>query len=150
MRALIIYYSKHHNNTQKVAEAMADAIGADVMRYDVVDPDNIPKYDLIGFGSGIYYRKPGKELVNFINDLKDLNGKKAFVFTTSGRGEESFNDSLKELLNEKGFEIIGEYACKGFDTYLFFKIIGGTNKGRPDADDIKKAKLFAESLKDKF
>ena len=46
MNTLIIYYSKHHENTQKVAEAMADSIGADVLNYEFVDPDNISKYQL--------------------------------------------------------------------------------------------------------
>ncbi len=150
METLIIYYSMHHENTQKVAEAMADSIGADVLKYELVDPDNISKYQLIGFGSGIYHDEPGRELIRFIKDLKKMENKKAFVFSTSGRGEESFNDSLIRLLIEKGFEVIGQFVCKGFDTYGLLKIIGGINKGRPDENDLKRAKLFAESLKDKF
>lgn len=150
MKTLIIYYSKHHKNTQLVAETLADTIGADVLEYNLVDPDNIPKYQLLGFGSGIYFGKPGSELVDFIKDLKNMENKKAFVFTTSGRGKIKFNDSLKELLVEKGFEIVGEFSCKGFDTYGLTKIIGGINKGRPDEDDLKKAKIFAEDLKSKL
>ena len=150
MKTLIIYYSKHHRNTQKVAEVMADAIGADVMGYDLVDPDNLLKYDLIGFGSGIYHNKPGEELVSFINELKNVENKKAFVFTTSGRGKESFNHLLKQLLSEKGFEIVREFACKGFDTYGLLKIFGGINKGRPNEEDLKKAEQFANTLKTKF
>ncbi len=150
MQSLIIYYSKHHKNTQKIAESMADAIGADVMEYDVVDPDNISKYELIGFGSGIYRGKPGKEFIEFIRNLKKTENKKAFVFTTSGRGSESFSDDLKQFLTGKGFEVIGQFTCKGFDTYGLLKIIGGINKGKPDEDDLKNAKIFAESLKNKF
>jgi flavodoxin len=147
MKTLIIYYSKHHENTQKVAEAMADSIGADVLNYELVDPDNIYKYQVVGFGSGIYHGEPGKELVEFIKNLKKMENKKAFVFTTSGQGKASFNDSLKQLLGEKDFEVIGQFTCKGFDTYGLLKIIGGINKGRPNEDDLKKAKLFAENLK---
>ncbi len=50
---------------------MADAIGANVMEYELFDQDNLPKYDLIGFGSGIYYNKPGANLITFINELKN-------------------------------------------------------------------------------
>ncbi len=146
METLIIYYSKHHGNTQKVAEVMADSIGADVLNYEFVDPDNISKYQLIGFGSGIYHGKPGKELIEFINELKNIEKKKTFVFTTSGQGKGSYNYLLTQLLREKNFEVVGEFTCKGFDTYGLHKIVGGINKGRPNEDDIKKAKLFAESL----
>jgi flavodoxin len=146
MNTLIIYYSKHHENTQKVAEAMADSIGADVLNYEFVDPDNISKYQLIGFGSGIYHSEPSKELIEFINELKNVEDKKAFVFTTSGQGTANYNCYLTQLLREKNFEIIGEFTCKGFDTHGLHKIVGGINKGRPNEDDLKKAKLFAENL----
>ena len=146
MSTLIIYYSKHHENTQKVAEAIADSIGADVLNYEFVDPDNISKYQLIGFGSGIYHGEPGKELIEFINELKNIGDKKAFVFTTSGQGTANYNYYLTQLLHEKNFEVIGGFNCKGFDTHGLHKIVGGINKGRPNEDDLKEAKLFAESL----
>ena len=114
MNTLIIYYSKHHENTQEVAEVMVDSIGADVLNYEFVDPDNISKYQLIGFGSCIYHRDPGKELVEFINELKNMENQKAFVFTTSGQGKANYNYYLTQLLREKNFEVIGEFTCKEF------------------------------------
>jgi hypothetical protein len=36
--------------------------------------------------------------------------------------------------------------AKNFDTHGSYKIVGGINKGRPNEDDLKEAKLFAESL----
>ena len=82
--------------------------------------------------------------------LKNIENKKAFVFTTSGQGKASYNYYLKQLLREKNFEVVGEFTCKGFDTYGLHKIVGGINKGRPNEDDLKKAKLFAEGLNYKF
>jgi flavodoxin len=57
---------------------------------------------------------------------------------------------LKEELSNKGFEIIGEFACKAFDTMGPFKLIGGLNKGKPDEEDFKNAESFANSLKEKI
>jgi flavodoxin len=57
---------------------------------------------------------------------------------------------LKEKLSGKGFEIIGEFSCKGFDTWGPFKLIGGLNKGKPDEEDFKSAERFANSLKEKI
>ena len=66
MKVLITYNSVHRGNTEKIAKTMAAAIDADIMKYDEVDGYNILDYDLIGFGSGIYYGKPNKELLEFI------------------------------------------------------------------------------------
>ena len=43
------------------------------------------------------------------------------------------------LIEEKGFEIIGEFSCLGFDTALTKE---GINKGRPNKQDIKDAEDF--------
>ena len=71
------------------------------------------------------------------------------LFFPSGRGKPEFNSLLKEELSGKGFEIIGEFSCKGFDTMGPFKLIGGLNKGKPNVDDFKNAKSFANSYKRK-
>ena len=110
----------------------------------------IGKYDLIGFGSGKYFLRPHKKLRNFVEKLDNVDSKKAFVFSTSGDGKPM--GWLEKNLSKKGFDVLGEFYCKGFDTYAFAKIIhrGGLNKGNPDEKDLKNARNFAESLKKKF
>jgi hypothetical protein len=53
----------------------------------------------------------------------------------------------RELLQAKGFVVVGEFGCKGFTTRSVFNLIGGANKGRPNEYDIANAARFAESLK---
>jgi len=53
---------------------------------------------------------------------------------------------LRKKLIEKGFNIVGEFSCKGFDTFGMLKYIGGINKNRPNEKDLEKAKSFAEEL----
>ena len=150
MKTLIIYKSIHHGNTEKIAKVMANALEAELLDLKDANINIIKKYDLIGFGSGIYMNKPHKELIKFIDSLNNLKSKKAFVFTTSGRGNAGYNDLLKNKLLQTGFEIIGGFSCKGFDTWGPFKIIGGINKGNPDKDDFKNAENFANDLKKKI
>lgn len=59
-----------------------------------------------------------------------------------------FHKPLKENLKQKGFDIIGEFSCRGFDTSQAAKIIGGLHKGRPDEEDLKQAEHFARGLED--
>lgn len=150
MKIAIIYKSIHHGNTKKIAEVMAETLKADLFDLKDVNMDVIGKYDLIGFGSGKYFLRPHKKLRNFVEKMDDVNSKKAFVFSTSGDGKPM--GWLEKNLSKKGFDVLGEFYCKGFDTYAFAKIIhrGGLNKGNPDKKDLENARNFAESLKKKF
>ncbi len=149
MRTLIILKSIHKKNTEKIAKAISEVIHAAIVSPQSVDHDLIDKYDLIGFGSGIYMWKHHKSLFDLVNSLPNMKGKKAFIFSTSGVGKTSLHFSLKKKLKEKGFVILDEFSCKALDMYGPFKLIGGLNKGRPNEEDLKKAKEFAHKLKGK-
>ncbi|MCK4358430.1 MAG: flavodoxin family protein [Candidatus Cloacimonetes bacterium] len=146
MKTLLIYVSIHHGNTEKIAKVMAKVLNAKLVKPNEIDINELSKYDLIGFGSGIYGGKHHKVLLNFVDKLFQGQNKKAFIFSTSGTNKD-YNKSLKEKLLEKGFDIVGEFSCKGFDTWGPFKIVGGINRGRPNEQDLKKARKFAEELK---
>ncbi|MGF7117178.1 flavodoxin family protein [Methanobacterium oryzae] len=148
MKTAIIYKSIHHGNTKKIAKTIAGSLNADIFDLKEAKEDIIKEYDIIGFGSGIYFSKPHKKLIKFIDSLSDEKTKKAFVFSTSGKKKSEFNDLLKNKLSRKGFEVIGDFNCKGFDTWGPLKLIGGLNKGNPDEEDLINAKKFAESLKE--
>lgn len=146
MRTLIIYTSVHHGNTRKIVQAMANSINADIVDAAEFDLNNLKNFDLIGFGSGIYMSKFHKNILDLIENMSLVNNKKAFVFSTSGRGIIRFNKPIEEKLKNKGFKISGSFSCKGFDTFGPFKLIGGIAKGRPNNEDIKKAVEFAKKM----
>jgi hypothetical protein len=50
--------------------------------------------------------------------------KKAFIFTTSGTNKD-YNKPLEEKLLGKGFGVVGEFSCKGFDTWGHLKLLEG-------------------------
>ena len=148
---LIIYVSVHHGNTLRIAEAMAEVLDAELAKPQDVNMKFLSRYNLIGFGSGIYHHKHHRRLLNFVDELPHLKNKRAFIFSTSGikkmRLINDFGKLLREKLLKKGVNIIGEFSCRGFDTYGYFKLIGGINKSRPDEMDIEQAKKFAWNLK---
>ena len=77
---------------------------------------------------------------------------KAFIVSTSGLKRipfvHDFDKTLKEELRRKGFDIIGEFSCRGYDTSRAAMIVGGINRGRPNARDLQQAEDFARRLKD--
>ncbi len=153
-KALIILMSYHHRNTEKVAHAISDVLGAEIKSPREVLPEEIQDYDLIGFGSGIYNALHHKTLLDLVDRLPVVKSKQAFLFSTNGAppfiGTERFTLSnhsvLKNKLTAKGFEVIGDFGCAGFNTNSFLKRIGGLNKGRPNAEDLQRAKEFAREL----
>jgi len=150
MKTLIIYVSIHHCNTEKVAKVIANILGADLLQVQQVDVSMLDKYDLIGFGSGIYFGKHHRSLLDFVETLPTFKNKKAFIFSTSGLRKiaviHNFDKHLKEKLQRKGFHIIGEFSCRGYDTYRATKLVGGINRGRPNIRDLKQAEDFARGL----
>ena len=105
--------------------------------------------ELVGFGSGVYFGKLGKPLLELADKIPPAVDKKAFIFSSSGRAGKAaakFHNPLKEKLESKGYTVVGEFNFPAFDTFGPLKIVGGTNKGRPNADDLKQAETFAQNL----
>ena len=150
MKTLIVYASVHHQNTEKVAKVMAEELGADLIPVAKAQPETLAAYDLIGFGSGIYFMKHHKTLLQFVETLPPMTQKRAFVFSTSGDGRLKNHASLKEKLVSRGFTLVDEFCCKGWDTVGPLKLFGGINKGRPDENDLAAARAFARELKNKL
>ena len=145
MKVLIIYHSEHHQNTEKIAKAMAAKIGADLEEAKEVRIENINNYEIIGFGSGVYNGRFHKDLLEIIDNIPHQDNKKAFIFSTTGSLSYSrlAHDRFRPLLLDKGFKIIGEFSCPGFDTALTRE---GINKGRPNEQDLENAEKFIQDI----
>jgi flavodoxin len=151
MKALLVLVSYHHKNTEKIARVLADVLDAPIRSPQEVRSGEIQGYDLIGFGSGIYDGMHHKALLELAEGLPDSEGKKAFLFSTSAIVSDDKvakdHSALRSKLQQKGYEIIDEFACKGLNTNSFLKYFGGMNKGRPDKEDCDHAREFAINLK---
>ncbi len=148
---LIIVHSYHHNNTFKVAHAFSEVLQVDVKTLEQVRVEKLHEYDLVGFGAGIDSGRHYKPLLDFVDRLPNVNKKDSFIFSTSAtQGEAKVKKDhslLRKKLELKGYSIVGEFSCKGFNTNSFLKYIGGMNKNRPNSNDLMKAKEFASGLK---
>jgi flavodoxin len=149
MKTLIICFSHHHKNTERIALVFARALDAEVKSPSEVDSTNLSEYDLVGFGSGISFGKHYKDQLVLADKLPKVTNTKAFIFSTSGQTNNGpkFHSKLREALESKGFSIVGEFNCAGFDTYGALKIFGGIQKGHPNEDDLNQAETFALDLK---
>ena len=149
MKSLIVLVSYHHNNTRKIAEVIAKVINAEIKTPQQINLEELNQYDLVGFGSGIYFWKHHKDLLELAEKLPQQINKKAFIFSTSANTENApkFHSLLREKLQSKGYTIADEFNCAGFITWGPYKIVGGLKKVRPNLDDLKLAEEFASRLK---
>ena len=151
MKPILVLFSYHHKNTEKIAKVFANILDAQIKTPQEINPEELQEYSLIGFGSGIYGEKHHESLLDFADKLLPVNNNNAFIFSTSAlMGKEKVakdHSLLRKKLQSKGFTIVDEFACKGFNTNSFMKYFGGMNKGRPNAEDLKHAEEFAQNLK---
>lgn len=141
MKTAVCYYSRHHGNTLKVLEAMAAEGQIDLIDVTKRQTVRLDEYDCIGFASGIYGFEFQKAVVEFARQYLPA-GKPVFFVYTYGGMKGSGAKAVAAVAAEKGCPVLGEFSCKGYDTFGPFKLVGGIAKGRPNAKDLEKARRF--------
>lgn len=153
MSSLLVLFSYHHRNTEKIANIFAEVLDAQIRTPQQVDPEELRQYSLIGFGSGIYGGRHHEALLDLADRLPQVRDRKAFIFSTYGGPANAEylaknHSQLKERLQSKGYMVVEEFSCPGLNTNSFLRHFGGLNKGRPNTEDLKHAEEFARRLKE--
>ena len=153
VKALIVCVSVSHGNTRQVADAMAEVLDARVVEPEEVDEDALAACDLVGVGSGIYAMAFHPRIRAFVESLPQVGDKRAFVYSTSGSQELPmwpYARRMARRLEAKGFDVLGTFSCRGWDTWLPLRVVGGLNKGRPNAADLERARGFASDMRERM
>ena len=144
-KAVIIYASTHHGSTRKLAEAIANQYGIHLIDATKQQMADLSAYDLIGFASGIDFGKFYDSVEQFLEKNLPEN-KRVFFLYTCAKVSNRFTETIKTAAHKKGAVILGEYGCRGFNTYGPWKLIGGMNKGHPNGEDLERLSAFYEKL----
>lgn len=147
MNTAIIYYSKHHENTKKLLDAIQAQSDDEITLIDVTKTSStdLSNYDRIGFASGIYYSKFDKRVLAFAEKCLPKD-KDVFFIYTYGAEKKGYTTAIRKSIDGKNANVLGEYGCFGFDTFGPFKLIGGIAKNHPTADEIAGAVEFYKNL----
>lgn len=146
MKTLILYVSTHHGNTKKVAEAMAEAAGADLADLLQAPVPELTGYDLIGLASGVYFGALHKRVLDFAAQAPFRPSQQVFLAATCGARYRDHTRSVKKLLTRRGVPCLGSFLCRGYDTYAVFGALGGIAKGHPSKRDLSRARAFMRSV----
>lgn len=133
MNIQVRYYTRS-GNTEKLANAIADAVG--VKAKSVAAPLD-EKADLLFLGCSYYAFDVDDAVKKFISDNKE-NIKEIVCFGTSAMMK-SMQKPLKKVCDSNGVVLLAEeFHIRGS--------FGIANKGRPNENDLKCAAEFAEGV----
>lgn len=147
----IVYISIHHKNTEKLAIAMATELNAELLTIREARKTDLSKYDLIGFGSGIYEADFHRTILDIVEN-SELKNKNVFIFSSSGVKQtrilkNRFNTNIVNTLSRKQANILGSFSCRGWDTAgPLIRLFGGVNKNRPNKKDLNRAREFSKEI----
>ena len=143
MKTVIIYHSYHHGNTKKLVEAVAQGREITLIDAAIQKEADLAPYGLIGFASGVYFGKFHESVLAFARKSLPENKRVFFLCTYGGGGG---TKAISDIAKSKSAEILGEFGCKAYDTFGPFKLMGGINKGRPNAQDLEDARRFFDRI----
>ena len=136
MNIKIVYHSIT-GNTRKIAEIIADELGAKAEM--ISDNMAIQKIDVLFLGDGNYVSTIHNKTKRFIDGLKLENVKNVAIFGTYG-GMNNALPKMKVFLQKKGFNVLDEcFSCRG-------QAWGIISIKHPDETDLKAARNFARNI----
>ena len=145
MKIAICCYSSHHGNTRKVAQAMAREIGAELLDATARQDVCLEDCDCVGLASGLYFGKFQAGVLRFARQYLP-EGKPVFFVSTCGMLRPGYTGAVERIAREKGCPVLGRFSCPGYDTFGPFRLVGGIAKGRPDSQDLERARSFYSAL----
>lgn len=120
---IIIVYDSQTGTTAKAAEAMGKTLTAQghscrVQTISDAKPEQVAEADLICVGSwvqGLFVvmQHPTAGMMNFIEKLPNLNGKRAVVFCTYKIATGSTLKKMTSALEQKGASVVGQFQYRG-------------------------------------
>lgn len=134
MNIAVRYYSST-GNTKKLADAIAQAVQAEVL---TVDHPLTEKADILFLGSAVYAFGIADEVKAFIEGLKKEEVGAVACFSTAALLPSTYKQ-VSRLLRGKGITVLAdEYHCRGQ--------FHAAHRGKPDEKDLQAAADFARRI----
>lgn len=140
-----VYYFSPTGGTKKVSDIFAAAVGKEAVWHDLGDKQTVieqPQGELIVVAAPVF---AGRIPSVVSEKIKMLAGEGKKAVTIAVYGNRAYEDALLEMndiLKQAGFTVIAAAAFVAQHS-----IVPEVGTGRPDAEDIKEIRAFAEAVK---
>jgi flavodoxin/ferredoxin len=149
MKIKIVVFSQT-GNTRKVAKAMAGELRkrehcVETLALKKIKPEEMVQGDLIGIGCPTFECQAPKPVKDFIRSLPRMDHQKTFVFATGAGAPGKVIQDLEKGLRQKGAIVIAGLWIRGEICHPA-PCLMGKSPGRPNGEDLDKARQFAVSV----
>ncbi len=127
-----IVYATMTKHSKKLAEAIGTELN--IKTQNVKENVMLENTDLLFVVGGIYGGKSLPVLLDYVKTLDSQKIRKVALIT-SNCSKKQGQDDVRNILKDKGIEVIDEFICYG--GFLFFKM------GHPNKEEIQQAVDFA-------
>ena len=135
MTYAVRYYTQT-GNTKRLAEAIAEELGVQALPLSAPITE---KVDVLLLGNSYYAFTIAPEVRDFVAGLNKAMVGKIVNFGTAAMMNSTYK-KVRSVATTRGIPVLDkEFHCKGE-----FK---GMNKGRPNEDDLKAARVFVKSIR---
>ncbi|MCC8076556.1 MAG: flavodoxin family protein [Clostridiales bacterium] len=161
----LVLYSSRTGNTEKVAEAIFDALpGRSKLIESVEDYDGTENPGLVFLGFPV---NRGNCPMDVVDALEKLEGKRLAIFATCGMGDETYQQRIRHNIDVWMPDVyidLGFFCCQGAIAPAFLKELREQEAsvspqmveameaqqqqsvGHPDAADLDRARQFAKEV----
>jgi flavodoxin len=116
MDPVVVYFSRT-GNTQRLAQAISDAIDSPLMNLDGTLPSTIETFDPLILGTPVEGASPAKETAAFLERVNRKESGKAILFCTFRLfGNKRTLNAMEKELKKKGYEVVLKISKKGMKT----------------------------------
>lgn len=158
MKVLVTYFTQT-GNTEKVAQAIYQAIGGNKEMVSLKEAKNPDGYDIVFCGFPVHSHSVPLPVQNFIKTIPP--GKKLALFVTHGslRGGELATTAIEHALSlASQLKVLGTFGCRGkVDQTLIETLLkkpehrawaetAKSAESHPDESDLEDAKQFAKKI----
>lgn len=141
MKSAIVYASTHHGNTRKLAEFLARTHSATLIDAEAVSTADLSGYDLVALASGIAWGRFYDSVEKLADTCLPAGTPVCFLYTCAAASRD-FAAHTRQIAAARGAVCLDTFACRGFNTYGPWKLVGGMNRGRPNDEDLRGASEF--------
>ncbi|MCW4013618.1 MAG: flavodoxin family protein [Candidatus Bathyarchaeota archaeon] len=158
---VMVGYMSQTGNTKKVAEAIYETIQGEKTIANLNQLENLEGYDIAFIGYPIVQEGPPSKAVNFL--AEHGQGKKIALFVTHGAGLSlpPLQDWLQKCRDAAGnSELLGVFNCQGEVSQKVRDMMASSDvpklqmyakmaylaDGQPDAENLERARVFAQGI----
>ena len=130
-----VVYATRTKHSKKIAEAVGASLGVEAR--NIADKPPVSGMDLLFIAGGIYGGVSLPDLLAYLRQLEAPLPKSAAILTSCASGTQK-QTAVRDILEEKGVRVLGEFICKG--KFLF------VSASHPNEKDLNEAKAFARKM----